>query len=559
MINCCKYLIILVALSLSFNNLCAQSLKIILNDGHDETQISYSHNYSDSLDLHRKLLSLQQKNIANGYFSAGYDSIIFVNESIYAYYTRGEKLDVRSLIIIDSTDIMAESGMVYKSNKAFNPNDFYDYFTDILSLFAAKGFPFAGIKPLRVIVENDSVDAEYLIDSGDYFVFDSIIIKGEARIKPHYINKVSGLKKGESFNFDDIKSADLQLKTVPFFEQTRSYQLAFGNGKADMILYLRNKKAGSFSGILGIVPDNKTTGKLMLTGDLNLNLVNAAGAGEVILVKWQKFDLRSQKLETEFSIPYLFKSDFGTGVDFDLEKRDTSFINTDFTGKILYGNNTLNGIEVYYRRRNSYLIGAVASGFADFSSDLYGVGFRYFATDDWLDPGKGIILKVNSAFGTRTTEPEESDKIVRFQTRNSVDFSVYFPVARFLVIKIRSNTSSLYSAELSENETDMIGGLNSIRGFDELSLPASSYSVLNLELRYRFEERSALFAFYDAAYFEKRNTLSEYYNFAMGVGTGLDLNTAAGIFSLVFAVGKQNNDSFMFNNVKIHFGYRNVF
>jgi outer membrane translocation and assembly module TamA len=559
MIKSLKYLIILGLLLMTRIYVSSQNLTIILNDSGEPNSILQSQNYSDSLDLHRKLLNFQQKDIANGYFSSGYDSVIRTAELTTAYYSRGEKLFIRSLIISDSTDILAESGAKYKMNKSYNSDDFTNYMTTILLYFTKKGYPFAGIKPLRVTIENDSVDAEYYIDTGQYYVFDSIIIKGDAKIKPYYINKVSGLKKGASFSFDDIKSADLQLKTVPFFEQIRSYQLAFGNGKSDLIVYLRDKKAGSFSGILGIAPDNKTTGKLMLTGDLNLNLVNAAGAGEIFLVKWQKFDLRSQKLETEFSIPYLFKSDFGTGVDFDLEKRDTSFINTDFTAKILYGNNTLNGIDVFYRRRNSYLIGTSGSGFTDFSSDLYGLGFRYFATDDWLYPGKGIILKVNSAFGTRTTVTAENEKKVRFQTRNSVDFSAFIPAGRFMVLKIRSNTSSLYSAELSENETDMIGGLNSIRGFDELSLPATSYSVLNLELRYRFEERSALFAFYDAAYFEKRNTLSEYYNFAMGVGAGLDLNTAAGIFSLVFAAGKQNDDTFLFNNIKIHFGYRNVF
>jgi hemolysin activation/secretion protein len=117
----------------------------------------------------------------------------------------------------------------------------------------------------------------------------------------------------------------------------------------------------------------------------------------------------------------------------------------------------------------------------------------------------------------------------------------------------------IYSEKIFDNELDRIGGLNSIRGFDELSLPVSSYSIFNTELRYLFEEQSALFLFYDIAYTEKRFTTADNYNILMGVGAGLDLNTNAGIFSIVFAVGKQNENPFLFNSSKIHFGYRSTF
>ena len=152
----------------------------------------------------------------------------------------------------------------------------------------------------------------------------------------------------------------------------------------------------------------------------------------------------------------------------------------------------------------------------------------------------------------------EEDKKNIFQTKNKLELTAYLPIYRSLIFKFKSNTSSIFSKKLFENELDRIGGLKTIRGFDDLSLPASSYSIASTEILYRIEENSAVFALCDFAYFEKRNTINKEYNYAVSFGAGIELNTGAGIFSLVWAVGKLNSNSFMFNASKIHFGYRNM-
>jgi hemolysin activation/secretion protein len=167
-------------------------------------------------------------------------------------------------------------------------------------------------------------------------------------------------------------------------------------------------------------------------------------------------------------------------------------------------------------------------------------------------------MNLSSSFGTKVINKDD-DAVPLFQNNSHATISLYVPLFSYMTMKIRSKTSMIYSKQIFNNELDLIGGLNSIRGFDELSLPVSSYSILNTELRYLFEQQSALFVFYDAAYFEKRYTLDDSYNYAMGFGAGLDLKTGAGVFSIVFAVGKQNQSSFQFNAAKIHFGYKSVF
>ena len=117
----------------------------------------------------------------------------------------------------------------------------------------------------------------------------------------------------------------------------------------------------------------------------------------------------------------------------------------------------------------------------------------------------------------------------------------------------------MYSPTIFDNEFLHVGGLQSIRGFDDLSLPATYYSLANCELRYLFEQNSAVYVLADAMYFGKKYTSADSGNYAIGIGVGLDLNTPAGIFSLIYAIGKQNNNPISFNNSKIHFGYKSYF
>jgi len=565
MIRFYKYLLIICVLFGCLNTLKGQKLDIYTRQAVNDNYTFKSSTVNlDNVQVTKTLQKELQADLINGYVTAGYDSIVTDSISVRAYYTRGNKFTWEKLSIKESELILKSGIRLPREEDNFNISIFSEVIDQILQYGADNGFPFASVKLDSLLLNDSRVTACLVVDNGERFSFDTIIVKGDSKIKPYYINKIIEIEKGDEFSMSKISQMDLRIKTIPFVEQTRPYQLAFADGKTDILLYLKNKKASRFSGLIGILPNNKTTGKVLITGDVNLNLLNSIGYGELFMFKWQKFESNSQNLKTEISVPYLFKSDFGPGVRFDIEKKDSSYVNTDFTGRILYGSNTGNGFELFYRRKSSYLLIKeeliTNSGLTDYSTNLYGISYRLINTDNLFNPRKGIFLSISTAFGTKTSEfGEENESETVFQTRNSFDFSVFLPIGRFISIKIRNNTASIYSKSVSTNEFELIGGLNTIRGFDELSLPATSFSVQNFEFRYLFEEESALFAFFDAAYFEKRFTLEDSYNYAMGIGVGIDLNTGAGTFSLVYAIGKQNENSFNFNNSKIHFGYRNSF
>lgn len=566
-----KYFLILILFLSFITSLFSQELELYRKGGDDNDYVlSNKMKIIDSLSLHNYLEEIIISDYSKGYITAGYDSIVYDTlKNITAYYTLGNKYKWGEIDFNEADGIKRLHVDKIKKKGSINIFEINSVFKEILIHYANNGYPFTSVGLDSVgILDDQTVNAKVKIDPGNKFFFDSIIVKGNVRIKQYYIEKYLGIKKGDVFSLKKIENIDKNIKNIPFLSQSRSYELAFTEDKADVLLYLQNKKANQFTGLIGILPNNKTTGKLLITGDINLYLLNSLGIGELFSVQWQKFEALSQTLKTEISVPYLFKTDFGAGVQLNIEKKDSSYLNTDFTGKILFGSNTGTGLDFFYRNNSSFILKKAAENITDnfnsYNINLIGLGYRFSSLNSIHNPQYGIILKISSGFGTKAYSTkvetgEESEKKPIFQNKSVLDISGFIPIGRVMAIKLRNLTSITYSKVIFDNELDLIGGLSTIRGFDELSMPASSYSIANLEFRYLFEEESALFAFYDVGYFEKRFTSNNNNNYAMGMGVGLDLRTPAGIFSIVYALGKQNENPFQFNNSKIHFGYKNYF
>ncbi|OYX23234.1 MAG: hypothetical protein B7Z06_10490 [Flavobacteriales bacterium 32-35-8] len=101
-----------------------------------------------------------------------------------------------------------------------------------------------------------------------------------------------------------------------------------------------------------------------------------------------------------------------------------------------------------------------------------------------------------------------------------------------------------------ENELLRFGGINSIRGFEENSLLASSYGILNSEYRFQLNNTIYIHTITDFAYFE--NKITNVKEKLIGYGFGLGILTNSGLLKLNYANGKSENQEFKLSNSKIH-------
>ena len=109
----------------------------------------------------------------------------------------------------------------------------------------------------------------------------------------------------------------------------------------------------------------------------------------------------------------------------------------------------------------------------------------------------------------------------------------------------------LQNDQLLKNERYRIGGLTSLRGFNEKNFFVDGYVLSRAEFRSFFEDRSYAYVFYDQLFLSTGAMRDQ----PFGIGLGFALETSAGQFSFALAMGKSDDQQFAFDNMKAHFGY----
>ena len=113
--------------------------------------------------------------------------------------------------------------------------------------------------------------------------------------------------------------------------------------------------------------------------------------------------------------------------------------------------------------------------------------------------------------------------------------------------------------QLFLNDLFRLGGLNTIRGFNEMFFYASHYIIGTLEYRYLFENESQLVVFFDGSYLGFDINYESYKDYPIGAGAGISISTGAGLLNVIYAVGKSNDQPFNIRYSKIHIGYTGRF
>jgi len=263
-----------------------------------------------------------------GFVEANIDSSSQFSDSITFYLHIGNKYTWES-ISFENIPSEVTSSLSVRTRKV-NQTPFRAAFPrnighELLTFYENNGYPFSQINYDSIIINDYSVKMIISLLKGPLVKIDSISIKGELNINPYYISRTIGIKPEDVYNEKKIKNIPNALKSVPFLQQSRDHQLYFTENLNILFLYLDPRKINSFSGIVGFQNDPNTN-KLMLTGDLKLDLNNVFRQGEWIRFNWNRFQTQSQKLNLNIGFPYIFKTPVGIEGSIDLFKQDSSFL-----------------------------------------------------------------------------------------------------------------------------------------------------------------------------------------------------------------------------------------
>ena len=566
---------------------CAQkryTLQIQLTDtNHAEDfskikkQLLSSVTFRDTFLLQREMQKAILKLQSNGYLAASIDSLRRDSLSFTALLFLGEKYRWAKLEK-GNVDEALLSGTGFRQKmfqqKSFRYSQIAKVENNILVNCENNGYPFASVKLDSITIADNEVHARLNLEKNRFYKIDSVLMKGKDVVAPVYIYNYIGIRPGAIYDESRVRRISSRLRELPFVTEIKPNEVVFEEKETKLLLYLEPRKASQFDGVLGVAPDN--AGKIILTGEAHLKLQNALSRGEVIELNWRQLAARTQDLKVHALYPYILNTPVGVDGHLSIYKQDTTYIDVIKNLGVQYMFNGTNYIKAFVNDKESTLLSTkgletqtVLPDYADITTTSYGLTIHYEKLDYRFNPRKGFMIETSPSTGNRVIKkngdlnPVIYDSLKLRTTQYHFEFSgdYFIPVTQRQVIDIGNISGYVYSPDLFTNELFRIGGLKSLRGFDEESIRASLFAIGKIEYRYLLEQNSFLFAFYNQAWYENnsRGDVIDRKDTPYGFGAGINFETKLGIMSVSYALGKQFDNPLYFRNGKVHFGIISYF
>ncbi|MEM6321592.1 MAG: BamA/TamA family outer membrane protein, partial [Bacteroidota bacterium] len=363
----------------------------------------------------------------------------------------------------------------------------------------------------------------------------------------------------------------------------------FVEDEATITLFLEDRKANRFDFLIGVLPNNQETGKVLITADIDAQFQNQFGKGERIHFEFEQLRPETQQLDLAFNYPYFLNTPLGIDFEFGLYKRDSIYRDLIWNIGLQYLLEGGNYLKVFSKNIGSTLLTIDEQAIIrnkqlpanlDIQNRSLGVAYQLEKLDYRFNPRSGWWLQLMASAGFKTIE--KNNKIVSLLDENQPTFDFnqlydnlelntfqyqlqaqldkYIPVGQRSAFKTSIRGATIISeTAILQNEQFRIGGNQLLRGFDEQSIFASSYLLGTIEYRYLLSQNSYFFLFGDQAFLRNQADESIFANRPLGIGAGMTFETKAGLFGISYALGKVNGVPFEFRSAKIHFGFVSLF
>lgn len=575
-----KKLIFIIIFSVAFITLVngQQKYFVVIKNNPDVTlPVSFKDQMLDSVAFPRYLNNIYQQLYQNGYIAASIqprrkqgDTIELRVESgppyKLAYLRKGNvpeelltKIDYREKFFLD---------------KPFNYSQIARLFNRLLAYTENNGYPFASIKLDSLALNDHEFRASIKYDPGPYITFDTIKVEGTSKTKLTFLSSFLKIMPGKPFEFDKIDRATTRLSRLPYLKPADAGYVTFQNNQATYHLNLERRKVNQLDGIIGVLPNEREGNRLLITGQFDLKLHDLFSSGKRLEFTWQRLQVQSQALDVAYFHPNLLSAPLSFSLGFNLLKEDTTFLNRHFDLHVYFDPGRSGTYHVFVRNKSASTLSSLEFAdtdefpdVLDFDLTSYGLGYQWSNINDMIDPTRGLSVRFDGQLGNKRIRRNASLSPVIYDTidLNSVQYQLnfafdqYHRVGKKWVLNTRLTGGKVLNDQLFLNDLYRVGGLRSLRGFNENFFFASEYLLANVNLKYYLDRQSFLLFFFDQSYLANKATNFDITDYPSGLGVGLNFSTNTGIFSFLYALGRSNDQSFSFSLSKIHFGYTSRF
>jgi len=569
-------------------------LRIETNESVQIDQISFT----DSLNMVNYLDSLKSSHFIEGFLLANVDKLVRKDSIFISTYYQGPKFSVGT-IQYDKADPWLKDFIDYDlrqmEGQILAPQAIKKIADRIITDLENRGYPFAEIRFNEVNFDEDQLNAELALDRKKFIRFDTLKNVGIAKISQNYLWRYLEIRPGDVYDRRKVNALVPKLRELSFVSLKEDPKISFVNEKAQVVLNLTKNKSSNFDFIIGLLQNNTPQGlRYTFVTDFSAEMRNQLSYGERIFFQFQRLRPENQSLALAFEYPFLLNSPFGVSFGFQQFRNEDRWIDRsiDVGGQYFLGGNDY--LYLNWNNKISRIIQLDTMSLLstqrlpqnlDISYNGVSLGLYIENLDYRFNPKSGTEVLVSAEAGlkkiNRNTNIESlSNEDVDFaalydsltlqtnQLTLKLEAARYQPVSRNISIKTGVKSAYRFNeGALFENELFRIGGNKLLRGFDEQSILSSFYGIFTAELRFILAQQNSNFTlslpFIDYGW--EYNPLrsgevgEERWDNPIGIGVGMNFQTGAGIFSFATAAGRRRGNSFDFGNLKIHFGYINLF
>lgn len=404
-------------------------------------------------------------------------------KSIYItiHVEEGEKFNVGEVAF--TGDLLFTDAELYNSVKT-KPNELFVYGTlqSDLSALQAKygdlGYAYANIIPRTRAREKEKlVDITFEIDKGNKVYLGRINMKGNSKTRDKVIRREMQIHEGELYNETRKRESLNNIKRLGYFEDV-TFNTKTPPGRPDIMdidVVVKERNTGTIQ--LGAGYSN--FGGFLLNGQINQS--NLFGRGQKLGLS---IDLSSlQKVfNLSFTEPYLMDSEWSVGGDLYYRKRQLTEYNEAKKG---IGFHLGHPLAPYLEGSVGYKIDKTQLDLTGGDSDLFPVdtangitsavtaGLAYDNRDDRFAPSEGMYHSLSLEYAGIGGDIDYTKGLLSARYYKKVFWEVVW----------RNNINYGFISPNSAkpvpfNQLFLLGGANSLRGFDWFSIGKRKFSTL---------------------------------------------------------------------------------
>ncbi|MBT3742606.1 MAG: ShlB/FhaC/HecB family hemolysin secretion/activation protein [Polaribacter sp.] len=512
-------------------------------------KINYTNKHKDTISLKKEINRISDYLKNKGYLTTTISEIKKENLKHVAYFSLKVKIERVVLNInknseIDLNKVRNEKGTISIPIEKLQPT-----LSNISKKLDKEGKSFSKIKLENIVIKNKTVFADLMISKSKKRMINKIIIKGYENFPKSYLKNYFNLETNTIFNQPKLQELSKASKSLNFITEIKSPEVLFTQDSTFVYMYLNKKQNNSFDGLVNFA--SKENGDILFNGNIDLKLNNILNKGEKFEVFWNSIGAEKQEFKLKTEIPFILKSKFSPQIAFSIYKQDSTFLNTKFDSKLYYNvNNKLKLALTYSSESSETLNNNTINNIKSFRNSFLGFQLKYKLPKNDIFYSDKFSLEINPTFGKRKINQNSYNQIkIKASASYIYDLNIRNSVY------IRSQLGHLTSPNFIDNELFRIGGAQSIRGFNEQSILAKSYILVNIEYRFLVSNTSFLYTITDIGNFKTNFNTDN----LTGIGLGYLFNINKSQIKLSAAIGKNSTQSFGFKQNKIIISWLSYF